>query len=354
MDKDVLDVDTLLTDFARLSIASNIDNPARRQIPKWHIPCAGLLTLLVAVAVCFCLQQPNQFLQVSPTLFLGSHIGAASNELAEVYSMPGDPLPAFFASLGSAESALHSAAVPHSLSAAVQPASTVVPAVDTGAAAGSAWAGMEAFPVAPAETDSTHNNLASETAEARTVQCSETTRLEPVHAAIAAVGTDAAPMQIAETAAAGIAIGTGANISMKPVSAPTPGPQPKNVPLVLDTHMSAVNVMQAVIAHTITEAHGRKIADDIAAAAVAFNPRSRWRVLGSTLPAADAAEADKHELDDLLMRLPVRLKQQTQLSSVSKLAAAVTATANSIEASASVVLSALKWLMCSTYCYIAR
>ena len=52
---------------------------------------------------------------------------------------------------------------------------------------------------------------------------------------------------------------------------------------------------------------------------------------------ADAAEADRHEFEDLLMRLPVRLKQQTQLSSASKLAAAVTATAELIEASARVL-----------------
>ena len=355
MDKDILDVDTLLDDFARLSIASsNIYNPARRarrRSPTWRILCAGLFTLVVTLAVCFCLQRPHQPLQVAPAMFSGSHLGAVSNDLAEVCSTPGDPLPAFSASLGSAEPALHRAAVLHSLPSAVQPASTIVSAVKTSAATSSAWESTETFPAAPAETNIM---LASELAEARTVHGSEVTRLGPVQTAAAAVDIDTAAMQSAEMAAAGTDIGAGANTTMTPVSASTPGPQPENISF--DLEMSVVNAIQVVVAHTLREAPDRKPADDIAAAALAFKPGSRWHVQDLS-SAPDIAEAGSPELEDLLIQLPIRLKQQMTLSSASKPAAAFAAMAELIEASASVALTtlvAVEEFVCTWFCHITR
>ena len=107
----------------------------------------------------------------------------------------------------------------------MQPASTLVSAMETGAATGSAWAGTDPFPTAPAETLSMHNNTASQIAEAGIVHSSEANRLEPVRTGTAAVGIDAAAMQRAvQEAAAGTDIGAGANTSVMPVSASTPEP----------------------------------------------------------------------------------------------------------------------------------
>lgn len=347
-DEDVL---TLLDDFARLSIdSSKINNPARgarRLSPKWRILFAGLVTLVVTGAVSSCLQQPHEPLQIAPALFSASHIAAVSNEFAEVHRTARDPLQTFSASLGSAESALHSTAIPHSLLSAVQPASNVQPALGTGAATEREdCTGTETVPTAPSGTHTEAG--ASEFAEARTVHAdSEANCLQPAQTATAASDTNAAAMQCAEIAAASSG---DANITLAPVLVSTPGPQPLDFSLALGT---STNVFHAIVEHSAADAPHRKLADDIAAAASAFNPPFRWRVQGSTPSAPDTAEADSPEFKDVLLRLPVRLKQQAAPSSDSKLATAVAATAEVIEASASVAaLEATEEFVCTKFCDI--
>ena len=304
------------------------------------------------MAVGSCLQQPHQLLQIAPALFSASHIGPANDEFVEVHSTTGYPLQTFSASLGRAESALHSAATPHSLWSAVQPASNVHPSLETGAATDFAedCSGTETVPTVPSETQGTNTEAgASEFAEARTLHAdTRATRLQPVHTATAAVDTDTAAMQLAETAPAE---SDGANTTLMPVSVSNPGLHPLNFSL------ASTNIIQAIVVHIATEAPHRNFAEDIAAAASAFKPHLRWRVHGSTPSVPDTAEAHSPEFKDLLMRLPFRLKQQTTLSSDSKLAAALAVTAEVTEASASVALTALvaiEEFVCTKSCQITR
>lgn len=358
-------VDTLLVDFARLSIAStNTNKPARfsrRRSPKWSILCAGLVVLIVTLAVYFCLQPPHQPLQLAPAMLSGSHICAASKDLAEVCSTSVDQPQDF----GSAEPALHRAAILHSLSSAVQPAVTAQAASMT--ATGSAWAGTETLPVAPAEKTRRNTSTetgASEFAQARTLQDSEATCLKHMQAATSANNADAAATQFAEMAPTGVDIGAGVNQIGTPVfehwpRSVTPELQPMKTPLAQG--MAAANVFQAVVAlavaGTVDRNPAHDIAHDIAAAALAFKPLSRWHVQDSVSSAPDAAEADSHQIEDLLMPLPIRQVQQMAMSSTSKLAAAVAATAQLIEASASVTLTSLvafEELMHIWVCHITR
>lgn len=332
------DVDTraLLDDFARLSISSRINGPARSARPR--INRAGIITFVVVVATIFCLQQSHmrqQPLSSAPATLLGPHIGAASSCTGQVYITPGDPLQAFSATLSTAKPALPGAATPSGPVSAVQlsarqTASTVQPAPETGAAADCAKAGTETAATASAESDCPNIDT-----EADTSDCPQVTGwdadpeeicLEPDQTATAAVDTNTAAMQTSETASPGTDAATIADLTI----ASTPEP-----PLSLSPGMSAADMLQAVLTHAAV-AHHRNPADDIAAAAIAFKPHRTWWLQGS-LSASEIADivaitgAGSSEFEGLFKQLPfVSTSRPT----------AVAATAQFLEASASIIVQA--------------
>lgn len=391
---DSSDADTraLLDDFARLSINSRINGPARCARPR--IKRAGIIAFVVAVVTGFCLQQlhmPQQPLTSAPAILLGPHTGAASNCAEQVYITPGDPLQPFSATLSSAKAALPGAATARGPASAVQLsakqlASTVQPAAETGAAPDFAKAGTETVAAASAESECPNIDTEAGTSscpqartfddadaeaiclepdqtataavdtntaamrsfeaaaagtEAGTSNCSQATILEADsegicldsnQTATAALDTDTAAMLIYEAAAAGTAdVAPVANLTILPISTSTPEPH-----LGFTPGMSAANMVQAVLTHAAV-VHHRNPADDIAAAAIAFKPHCTWWLQGS-LSASEAADvaaitgAGSPEFEDLFMQLAFIF--------TSKPTVAVAATAQFVETSASIVAPA--------------
>lgn len=333
------DVDTraLLDDFARLSIRSRTNGPARHARPR--IKPAGITSFVVMVATLLCLQQSHmrqQALPCTPAILLAPYIGAARNCTEHVHSTPGDSLQAFPATLSNATPALPEVAVPSGPTSAVQlsaeePASSVQPVAETTAAAEFAKAGMETVATAPAAGECP--NIVTEAGttncyQARSVDADvEAICVEPNHTATAAVDSNTAAMQILHTAAAGTAIVATPDLTISPSFASTPEPH-----LSLTPGMSTAKMLQAVFAHA-AETHNSNPADDIAAAALAFKPHCTWWMQGS-LSASDIADitaitgAGSPDFEGLFKQLPfISTSRPT----------AVAATAKFVEASASII-----------------
>ena len=192
-----------------------------------------------------------------PATSSGLAISKSVRDLPGVCTVPGDPLQASSASLRSAAYAADRAAVVFAPTSAVRLGSILQAAMAKGAATDSAGAGLAGTHVsAPAETLNTESDTeagAVEFVKAKTSQLhTEATSPGAFEAAAAATDTGTEVLEFADAEAESLDV-PAANQTVGPVPVSIPEPHPvMNVPFAVGA--SAGNTVQAVIAHTITEA----------------------------------------------------------------------------------------------------